>query len=1013
MFSDGPEVARLVPREISHYRIIERLGAGGMGEVFLAQDVRLDRKVAIKMLPAKSIGNEQAKKRLFREAKYAATLDHPNICAIYEVGEEGDCAYIVMQYIEGRTLSHIIKNNALSPLEVVDIGIQAAEALAEAHSRGVIHRDIKPQNVIITPRGQVKILDFGLAKIVRDENAVHTAELDSRLTETGEVVGTVGYMSPEQLRDLPIDARSDLFSLGVMLYECATGKSAFVGSTKIQISLQVIEVDPQKPSQLSAAVPSELDAIILKALAKDVDARYQSAGAMLADLRRMETALQGSVLNTRPLTPERGPFRSRAGTGLSGTIRRAPMRIKVGLGLVALVILGALGSWSAFRIWHTSPHQASAEARNWYDRGVRDMRSGTYYQASKELEQAILADDGFALAHARLAAAYVEIDNTDKAMEELLHALSLVSNRSVLPSQDAAYLDAVAATVRREFPKAIEYYREIADEAPDQEKATAYVDLARAYEKNEDVDKAQEYYLEATRKDPQSAAAFLRLAILYGRRQDPKADDAFNEAERIYKIMSNQEGVAEAFYQRGALLAKMKRLPEAKARLEEALKLAQNLPDNKYQLVKTQLQLSGVYYNEGDSERAKKVATEAIELAQKSRIQNLATNGLIDLGYTFLSRGEFSEAGKYFQQALDFAQRDKARTAEARAKRALGSLNQQQGNPDEAIPLLEEARKFYQASGYRKEASSALLLLGRAYRDKGDYEVAINTFEQTLELATELGDSALMAASHSSIAILRGEKQERYPEALSHLDESYRINESLGAKKDMGYDQMNRGAFLWQLGRYEEARAALALAFSIANQPEASFKAVLAWVHLTNAQMALSERRFAETKDKGQQALTLAGTEIADVAIQAKHSIGLAQALSGAPQVGRTLCEEAVGRARETKSPQLLSSALLALSEVLLLANDARGALATAAEAQAMFAKSGQQDSEWRALLIAARASQLAGNRSAMQDYATRADGLCTGLQQKWGQAAYDAYLHRPDILAYRSQMAEILSRRN
>src|ERR1700675_3213607 len=136
MFSDGPEVARLVPQEISHYRIIERLGAGGMGEVFLAADILLDRKVAIKMLPAKSIGNEQAKKRLFREAKAAATLDHPNICSIYEVGEEGDCAFIAMQYIEGRTLSRIIKDNPLSALEVVDIGIQAAEALAEAHSRG-------------------------------------------------------------------------------------------------------------------------------------------------------------------------------------------------------------------------------------------------------------------------------------------------------------------------------------------------------------------------------------------------------------------------------------------------------------------------------------------------------------------------------------------------------------------------------------------------------------------------------------------------------------------------------------------------------------------------------------------------------------------------------------------------------------------------------------------------------------------------------------------------------------
>ncbi|HSO73374.1 MAG TPA: serine/threonine-protein kinase, partial [Blastocatellia bacterium] len=283
----------MVSEEISHYRIIEKLGSGGMGEVFLAEDTRLNRKVAIKMLPSRSIGNEQAKKRLFREARAAAALDHPNICAIHEVGEEGDCAFIVMQYIEGSSLSRKIKNNPLSPLEIVDIGTQAAEALIEAHSRGIIHRDIKPQNVIITPRGQVKILDFGLAKILEDEHSGHSAAVtEARLTETGEVVGTVGYMSPEQLTDLPVDTRTDLFSLGVTLYECATGKAVFSGSSKIQISLQVIQFDPPRPSQWNSGIPLELDNVILKAIAKDVDVRYQSAGDMLADLTRLRGALQ-------------------------------------------------------------------------------------------------------------------------------------------------------------------------------------------------------------------------------------------------------------------------------------------------------------------------------------------------------------------------------------------------------------------------------------------------------------------------------------------------------------------------------------------------------------------------------------------------------------------------------------------------------------------------------------------------------------------------------------------------
>jgi serine/threonine protein kinase/Tfp pilus assembly protein PilF len=1010
MFSDGPEVARLIPQEISHYRIIERLGAGGMGEVFLAQDVRLDRKVAIKMLPAKSIGDEQAKKRLFREAKAAATLDHPNICAIYEVGEEGDCAFIAMQYIEGRTLSRIIKNNALSPLEVVDIGIQAAEALAEAHSRGVIHRDIKPQNVIITPRGRVKILDFGLAKIVRDEGAIHTAEADSRLTDTGEVVGTVGYMSPEQLRDLPVDARSDLFSLGVLLYECATGRSAFVGSTKIQISLQVIEVDPQKPSELCTGVPSELDDIILKAIAKDVDARYQSAGAMLADLRRMEDALQGSILNTRPLTPGPRSSRRRASGGLSSKIRTAPVTLKLGLILVPLVILGSL--W-AIRIARPSMHQPSPEARKWYEDGTRAMRVGAFYEASKQLEQSLFYDDGFLLAHARLAQTYLELDNTDKAREEMLRALSL-RDQSSLGSEDSAYVDAVAATVVQQFPKALDHYRKLADQAPESEKSSAYLDLGRAYERTENIDKAQEYYQKAIDKESQSAAGYLRLAVLRGRRQDLKgANDALNKAGDFYDKMSNQEGRAEVFYQRGTLLAKTTQLTDARKNLEEALEISLN-GKNEYQIVKTKLQLSALCYAQGDTQRATDLATEAIDRARNSRIQNLATGGLINLGYALLYRGKQDEAGQRFKQALEFAQQDKSRSSEARATLALGALSRQKGNPDEAIPLIEKALTFYKEADYPKETSTALIALASAHSDKGEYEVAMQTFEQQRQLASDLGDQAQLARVHSSIGALLGVEQEKYPLALVNVDESYRINTLRGSKSDAAYDQMNRANLLWQLGRYKEANDALNDASALADlpdQPEANLKTLLAWVHLVHSQMALSEGRFSYATTEGQKALQLGAKQYIDIDVNGKFSIALAQALSGASQPAKLLCQEAAATARESRIPRLISSAQLALAEVLLLARDAEGALRAAQEAQPLCARSGQQDSEWRAWLMAARASQLAGDQPVAQQYAAKAKSLCEGLREKWGADAYEGYLRRPDVQKYLSQIDKIISR--
>jgi serine/threonine protein kinase/Tfp pilus assembly protein PilF len=994
----------LVSQQLSHYRIIEKLGTGGMGEVFLAQDLILDRRVAIKILPAKSIENEQAKKRLVREAKAAATLDHPNICTIHEVNEESDSPFIVMQYIDGVTLWNKVRNNPLAPAEVVNIGIQAAEALAEAHARGVIHRDIKPQNVMITPRGQVKVLDFGLAKqTLTDPVTGSEAKTETRLTEDGQIVGTVGYMSPEQLRGYEMDARSDLFSLGVTLYECATGAPAFSGNSAIEISSKILHVDPTRPSKIKPDIPAALEGVILKAMAREVEDRYQSASAMLEDLRRLRGSVSGSSeMLTRPLTIEHRP--PPMTSAMSRAWNRKPIKI-LAFGLPLLLVAILLG----LRLWHPSLHPPSPEAKTWYDQGLGAMRAGTYYKASKMLESSIALDDGYALSHAHLAETYLEINDTERAKEELLRAMSLAPNRSSLATADAAYLDAVGATVRREFAAAIGFYSKLLDQVPLQDKANAYVDLGRAYEKDENFDKAAESYIEATKRDAQSPAGFLRLAILYSRRQDSqKAEENFKQAERLYQIMSSDEGRAEVLYQRGVLLARTGKAAEAKPQFEQVLELLKNA-DNKSQLVKTQLQLSLVARDEGNLDRAKSLANDAIQLALNSNLKNLAANGLIDLGLALLSRGDFDESLKYFKQALDLAQRDKSRSTEVRATQALGRVNQQLGNSDEAIAQLDEALKFYQPGNYRKETSITLSVLGRAHQDKGEDDLALRLFQEQLKLSQESGDQSGLGDSHMNLALLRGLNQEIYPEAIAHLSEKYKIDEARGAKTGMGYDLMNRGAFQWQLGRYPEARADLESAFEIANRPEANYKAVLAWVHLTNAQMALSERRFDEAKKKGQLALALSLARFPDVTLRVKSALGRAEALSGAPEVGRKLCEEALGMAKKSNSPSLISNALLALAEVMLLGKDERGALENSLEAQRLFARSDQLDSGWRALLIAARAEELSGNKSAARNYALQSDRLCAGLEQKWGKDAYDGYLRRADIQNYRSQLDQVL----
>jgi eukaryotic-like serine/threonine-protein kinase len=282
----------MVGRTLGHYCILSRLGAGGMGEVYLAEDTKLGRKVAIKLLPPETADDEQSKKRLLREAQAAATLDHSNVCAIYEVGEQDGHGFIVMQYLEGETLSNRIKNKPLELKEALDVAVQVADALAEAHSRGVTHRDIKPQNIMISAKKQVKVLDFGLAKLIQDRQiSISEATAESLITGPGMLVGTVPYMSPEQLRGEVVDARSDLFSLGVVLYEMIAGSPPFAGATVADLLVSILDKAPLPLASHVAEAPAALDHLINRCLAKQRQQRYPSARELLTDLRSLAAQL--------------------------------------------------------------------------------------------------------------------------------------------------------------------------------------------------------------------------------------------------------------------------------------------------------------------------------------------------------------------------------------------------------------------------------------------------------------------------------------------------------------------------------------------------------------------------------------------------------------------------------------------------------------------------------------------------------------------------------------------------
>jgi TolB-like protein len=344
----------MIGQQISHYRILGKLGGGGMGVVYEAEDLKLGRHVALKFIPENLAGDPKSLERFTREARAASQLNHPNICTIHGIEDNNGHPFIVMEKLEGESLKQHIAGHAMDVDRVLDAGVQVADALVASHSKNIVHRDIKPANIFLTPSGQVKVLDFGLAKLVHNLGTEDDAGADNSLTAVGVIPGTAVYMSPEQARSETVDGRSDLFSFGVVLYEMATGKKPFTGNNSLVTLDAVLHSKPVPPRDLNPKIPIELEGIIGKAMEKDRNHRYQSAAEMKSDLallkRETESGQVKSGTNTAKL---------RAATRTFGRNTRWQIYVTLAMAGLLVTVLSAVSAW-----WYKHREVANAEQRN-------------------------------------------------------------------------------------------------------------------------------------------------------------------------------------------------------------------------------------------------------------------------------------------------------------------------------------------------------------------------------------------------------------------------------------------------------------------------------------------------------------------------------------------------------------------------------------------------------------------------------------------------------------------------
>jgi len=986
---------------------VSSLGVGGMAEVFLALDTQEDRMVAIKF-PHFDKSETLARARFMREAHAIQRLNHPNIAKLYSVGETDGKPFLVMEYIDGETLSEKIFNGELIIGSAVEIISQTAEALTAAHAAGFIHRDLKPSNVIIKKDGTVKVLDFGLAKpIFRDENGELTNEIlfnSSARTLTGVIVGTPMYLSPEQATELPVDPRSDIFSLGALFYECLTGVPAFSGNNVAEIIAKVLRDDPQPPSNINKNVSPFLDRMILKALEKKPENRFQSTDIFLTELRRQS---HSKITNqTIPYPAMQPPNQRRLITRTLTDALRKP-RVSFATSIVGVLVLASLiilGYWYFLRSPVFAP---KPEAKKNYDKGVSLIQQGAYYTATKEFKAAIDIEPYYALAHARLAETWLEIDNETQSIRAILDCNNLINKGITLNKTDTLYYKAINATISKDFQQAVRYYEELAKD--NSEDLYIFLDLGRAYERNGEFDKAIAQYQIAVNRNPNYATAYLRAAMIHHRRKElANSVSLYQKAEELYQAENNLEGLTNTLTQRADLYTELNLIKQSEDYIERAMKLAKANNFVSQQVVL----LLGMCSNSttiNEFDKAKKHAENAIELAKTNSLESLEIGGIVELGNVYLNRGENKEAQKTFELALEFAERIKSLYRKARALIGLGSCYLAQGKSEEALSCAIKAAEIFERYAFRIEAIMCQVIIAQIKYARGEYQDSIERLGQSLQKATDIGDqqSTAFLSGELSVATFRFEA---FNDAITYADKCKQIYLQLSVIPNYAYCAAIKGDSLSQLGLFVEADTEFNEALIKAQQVKEKDVYLLSWIYNGYAEAELRKGNYSQAIGYAEKCRLHSQHNEDEFFAHSLAILSTANALNGNTQKAKEFAKRSLVVADNFKDPIFIIRALLALALAKYKSANYSEAIKLALQAKDISSRIKQQIAEFHALYLISVANEKLGDKGNAKSYANEANSVIEQIKNKIGESNVGSFMNRADIKVENREILRIIS---